>query len=42
MCKFVVISGFSNHKQILQKKNNNNNDTLKKNYIPFSEIKQGL
>ena len=22
--------------------NNNNNDTLKKSYIPFNEIKQGL
>ena len=33
MCKFVVVSGFSNHKQILRNNNNNNNnnnDTLKK------------
>ena len=41
LCKFVVISGFSNHKQILPKKYIYN-DTLKKSYIPSNEIKKDL
>ena len=35
----IMILNYSNYKQILPKKNN---DTLKKSYIPFNEIKQGL